>query len=169
MPLIVELQRFCEESRVVEAEFRPTQLSRLLDSVADTTGGVSMQVSGSVDTRGRPSLDVRIGGVLHVMCQRCMRPMAVQVDVGQTLAFGEEDAEAEFDPEGVEVLPMMAHIDLAELVEEEVLLSLPMLPRHEDCELPGPAVSGRQSPFAVLQGRVDAGGVSRPGPTEEND
>jgi uncharacterized protein len=169
MPSIVELQRFCEESRVVEAEFSVTQLPRLLDSVADTMGGVSMQVRGSVDARGWPVLDIRIAGVLHVLCMRCMRPMALPVDVGHTLAFGDDDSDAEFDPESVEVLPLMAHIDLAELVEEEVLLSLPMLPRHEDCELPGPAGSGNQSPFAVLRGRVDTGGASPPSPTNEND
>jgi uncharacterized protein len=95
--------------------------------------------------------------------------MAVPVDVGHTLAFGDDIGDAEFDPDSVEVLPLMAHIDLAELVEEEVLLSLPMLPRHEDCELPGPAGSGRQPPFAVLRGRVDTGGASLPSPTNEND
>lgn len=174
MPLIVELQRFCDESRVVEAEFGPTQLPRLLDSVADTAGRVSLQVRGSVDARGRPSIDVRIGGELWVLCQRCMRPMSVTLDIGQTLAFGEEDAGDAFDPDGVEVLPVMSHLDLTELLEEEVLLSLPMLPRHETCELPGPAVSGRQSPFAALQGRVSRSGQDRvvrdpAGPAEEND
>ncbi len=154
MPLTVDLRRFCEESRTLEAAFSPTQLPRLLDSVADTAGGVSMQVRGWVDARGRPCLDIRMAGKLWVLCQRCMRPMAIDVEVGQTLAFGEEGAEEAGDPDAVEVLPEMAHVDLAELAEEELLLSLPMLPRHLDCELPGPAVSGRTTPFAALRGLV---------------
>lgn len=154
VPLIVELMRFCEESQSVAAEFSPTQLPRLLDSVADTTGGVSMQVRGFLDARGRPNLDLRIGGELQVLCQRCLRPMAVRLDVGQTLAFGDEDLDAVLDPEGVELLPRVSHLDLAELVEDEVLLSLPMLPRHEVCELPASADSGPQSAFAALQGRL---------------
>lgn len=162
MPLIVELRRFCEESRTLDAAFSPTQLPRLLDSVADTTGGVSMQVRGWVDARDRPCLDIRMTGQLHVLCQRCMRPMPVNVEVGQTLAFGEESLEEASDPDAVEVLPAMAHIDLAELVEEELLLSLPMLPRHEDCDLPGPAGTGREAPFAALKGLLgDAGDADR--------
>ena len=168
--MIVELRRVCEESRTLEAEFSPTQLPRLLDSVADTKGGVSMQVRGSLDARDRPNLDVRIGGELQVLCQRCMRPMTVALEVGQTLAFGDNEVEDAADPDGfdldgVEVLPMMAHVDLAELVEEEVLLSLPMLPRHERCDLPAPADSGTVSPFAALKGRVVPGDDA---PQEDN-
>ena len=161
--MIIELRRFCEESRTAEAEFSPTQLPRLLDSVADTTGRVSMQVRGSLDARERPSLYVRVTGELRVLCQRCMRPMTVAVEVGQTLAFAEEIEAADggdafgsddLDLDGVEVLPMMAHVDLAELIEEEVLLSMPMLPRHAQCDLPGPADTGKPSPFAALKDLV---------------
>lgn len=162
MPLIVELRRFCEESRTLDAAFSPTQLPRLLDSVADTAGGVSMQVRGWVDARDRPCLDIRMVGQLHVLCQRCMRPMAVDVEVGQTLAFGEESVEESADPDAVEVLPAMAHVDLAELAEEELLLSLPMLPRHTDCELPGPADTGKEAPFAALKGLLGDAGRTDP-------
>ncbi len=162
MPLIVELRRFCEESRTLDAAFSPTQLPRLLDSVADTAGGVSMQVRGWVDARERPCLDIRISGQLRVLCQRCMRPMTVDVEVGQTLAFGEESLEESADPEAVEVLPEMAHVDLAELAEEELLLSLPMLPRHQDCELPGPSGAGAQKPFAALKGLLGEAGDTGP-------
>ena len=158
MPLIVELRRFCEESRTLEAAFSPTQMSRLLDSVADTAGGVSLQVRGWVDARDRPCLDLKMTGQLRVLCQRCMRPMAVEVAVGQTLAFGEESPEELLDPESVEVLPPVAHIDLAELAEEELLLWLPMLPRHQDCDLPGPAETGEASPFAALKSLLGDGG-----------
>ncbi|MBU3693278.1 MAG: DUF177 domain-containing protein [Rhodocyclaceae bacterium] len=154
MFMVIELRRFCEESGTAEAVFSPSQLPRVLDSVADTTGRVSMQVRGSLDARDRPTLELRLEGELRVLCQRCLRPMPVHVAVRQTLAFGEpsvDERETEtFDLDAVEVLPLMAHLDLAELVEEEVLLSLPMLPRHQQCDLPAPADSGKVLPFAAL-------------------
>lgn len=158
MPLTVELRRFCEESRTLDAAFSPTQLPRLLDSVADTAGGVSMQVRGWVDTRDRPCLDIYISGQLRVLCQRCMRPMAVDIEFGQTLAFGEESLEESENPDAVEVLPLMAHVDLADLAEEELLLSLPILPRHKDCDLPGPADTGREASFAALKSLLGGAG-----------
>lgn len=158
--MIVELRRFCEESRTLDAAFSPTQLPRLLDSVADTAGGVSMQVRGWIDARDRPCLDLRLSGQLWVLCQRCMRPMAVDVEVGQTLAFGDEGADEVLDAESVEVLPLLASVDLADLAEEELLLSLPMLPRHRSCEPPGPATTGVATPFASLKSLLEEAGGS---------
>ena len=160
--MIVELRRFCEESRTLEAAYSPTQMPRLLDSVADTAGGVAMQVRGWVDARDRPCLDVRLSGRLWLLCQRCLRPLAVDIEAGQTLAFGEQSAEEALDAEAVEVLPLVAQLDLAELAEEELLLSLPMLPRHRDCELPGPQATAADTPFAALRGLLGYAGGKAP-------
>jgi hypothetical protein len=44
-------------------------------------------------------------------------------------------------------------LDVAELVEDEILLALPVAPRHEKCGLPGAADAGeRINPFAALSG-----------------
>jgi uncharacterized protein len=167
--MVVELRRFCEEAGVAEAVFSPSQLPRLLDSVADTAGEVSLLVVGGLDVHGRPELDIRIHGELHLLCQRCLLPMRVPLEIGETLCFG-DDAGVEgpdppmFDQDEKECLPMVRHIDLVELLEEEVLLSLPMLPRHAVCELPGPADSGKLSPFAALSGLAANKGM---GPNEE--
>lgn len=154
---------------MAEAVFRLSQLPRLLDSVADTAGEVSLLLLGGLDAHGRPSLEVRIHGELRVLCQRCLLPMKIPLEIGDTLCFG-EDIRAEvsdrsvFDVDEEECLPMVRHIDLVELLEEEVLLSLPMLPRHAVCELPGPADPGKLSPFVALRGLAARTGV---GPDED--
>jgi|GEM_PF-953798 len=167
--MIVELRRFCEESGVAEAVFSPSQLPRLIDSVADTAGEVSLLVRGGLDAQGRLSLDVRIHGELQVLCQRCLLPMRVPLEIAETLCFGDDRGADRLDRSGLdldqeECLPMVRHVDLVELVEEEVLLSLPMLPRHAVCELPGPADPGKLSPFAALRGLAARMGE---GPDEE--
>jgi uncharacterized protein len=50
-------------------------------------------------------------------------------------------------------LPVERELDVAELVEDEILLALPVAPRHEKCGLPGVADAGeRINPFAALSG-----------------
>jgi len=155
-PIVVELQRFCDQSRTLETESVPTQLPRLLESVADSQGRVSMRVRGFIDARGRPSLDFSAEAALGVLCTRCLRPMPVVVEVQQTLAFDNAEIDDELDLDTVETLPMVQHLDLVELLEEELLLALPMLPKHDACEAPGPATIGRTSVFSGLQGLMDS-------------
>jgi uncharacterized protein len=50
-------------------------------------------------------------------------------------------------------------MDVASLVEDELLLTLPIAPMHERCEpVPAGADSGRASPFAALAGWRKGGG-----------
>lgn len=96
-------------------------------------------------------------------CQRCLQPVRLGLRVDQWFRFvrGEDEA-ARLDAEGDDdVLDLPRQLDLFELIEDELLLSVPIVPRHDagDC-LPGmPSlaidpgdVSGRVRPFASLGG-----------------
>lgn len=88
-------------------------------------------------------------------CQRCLQPMTVPLDVRTALRFvaGEDRAEREDEASEEDVLALSPSIDLHDLIEDELILALPIVPRHQHCELPLPAASGDdggESPFAVL-------------------
>ncbi len=83
---------------------------------------------------GRPAVTGELHGSAVLTCQRCMRP--VSVDVDDTFQVLIVDAERSDEPGGYE--PVVAHparLDLAWLAEEQVLLALPLVPMHEseDC------------------------------------
>jgi uncharacterized protein len=55
------------------------------------------------------------------------------------------------------VLALSKNLDLRELIEDELLLALPLVPRHEDCpqplrvgHAPDPEPDARPNPFAAL-------------------
>lgn len=100
-------------------------------------------------------------------CQRCLAPMKLAIDVDRRFRFvAGEDAAAQLDAEDEEhdVLATSRALDLHDLLEDELLLALPIVPRHEVCPTPLVAedVPGDASPnpFAVLANwkRGDAGG-----------
>lgn len=99
-------------------------------------------------------LDIRAG--LWRTCQRCLRPVQMPMHVRRALRFvaGEEAAAALDAESDDDVLALERHIDLRVLAEDELLLSLPLVPLHESCA--GLAVTDSQaefvSPFAVLAG-----------------
>lgn len=81
---------------------------------------------------------------LQLSCQRCLQPMTVQLDVQSSLRFvhGETQAQA-LDEDGDEdVLALTPFVDLLRLTEDELILALPLVPRHETCPEPLPMSVG---------------------------
>jgi uncharacterized protein len=94
-----------------------------------------------------------------LQCQRCLQPVSVPVEVNRDFRLvAGEDAAARLDTEIEEdVLELTRSLDLRELIEDEILLALPLVPRHESCPVPLPTpaadeTTGRQdNPFAELE------------------
>jgi uncharacterized protein len=90
-------------------------------------------------------------------CQRCLQPVLLSVDVERTFRFAateEEAAALDADSED-DVLALSRRFDLQALVEDELLLALPLVPRHECCPQPlptpqAPAAAATERPFAAL-------------------
>ncbi len=106
-------------------------------------------------------LHLRAGACLSLACQRCLSPVDVEVTVDRSFRFvaDERMAEAEDDASEEDLLALSRSFDLLGLVEDEMLMDLPLVPRHEHCPEPLPAPvddlfdeveSSKPNPFAVL-------------------
>ena len=95
------------------------------------------------------------------VCQRCLSPYAQEIEVDRWFRFVASEAAALAEDEDCEedLLVLEARFDLAALVEDELLLSLPLVPMHEQCpqpvrmsagELPASAEPEKPNPFAAL-------------------
>jgi len=72
-------------------------------------------------------------------CQRCLKPMALALTVDRRFLFAaDEDSAAALDADldEADVLVLAPRLDLHELVEDELLLALPIVPRHDRCPEP---------------------------------
>ncbi len=124
---------------------------------------------------GAPQVRLRLQAQTTVWlhCQRCLQPMPVAVSVDRVFRFvRDEDEAAQLDEvtDSEDVLAMSRALNVIELVEDELIMALPIVPRHEACPQPlvvadqassseAPPVSGesdggqepgRPNPFAVL-------------------
>jgi uncharacterized protein len=81
---------------------------------------------------------------LQLQCQRCLQPMAVLLDVQPSLRFvrGEALAEALDEDSDEDVLALTPALDLQPLIEDELILALPLVPRHIVCPQPLPMSVG---------------------------
>lgn len=103
-------------------------------------------------------LHLTVAASLPLTCQRCLGPVDITVSVDRWFRFVATEAEAEaLDDEGEEdLLVTSRQFSLAGLIEDELLLGLPLVPRHDRC----PA----GLPMAVADPGFDAGLRDKPHP-----
>ena len=103
-------------------------------------------------------LHVSAATVLPLECQRCLKPVSVPLHIERRFLFVHgEDAAAQLDAQSEDdVLALTRALDLRELIEDELLLALPLVPRHETCPVPLrpdddlDATVDKPNPFAAL-------------------
>ena len=107
----------------------------------------------------RPALAIDAAAEVTLECQRCLQPMHLPLTVSRRIFFvdGEEAAAALDLDSDDDVLALPPTLDLHQLVEDELLLALPVVPRHEVCEVPlsvagsdDAAEAVQEHPFAAL-------------------
>ena len=104
-------------------------------------------------------LHVNAAAELPLECQRCLKAVDVPLQIERSFLFvhGEETA-AQLDTDGEDdVLALTRALDLRELIEDELLLALPIVPRHAVCPKPLVVAAGaddmpdeKPNPFAAL-------------------
>jgi uncharacterized protein len=133
-------------------------LPRLAQALVRVEGSAEFTFSGTIDPLGRPAARLRLRAMLWLPCDRCAAPVPVRIDEVAEFFFVENATTlarlpVEDTPE--EPLEGSSHFNLKALIEDQLLLALPMSPRHRDCDVPATetnaAAGGETSPFAALE------------------
>lgn len=138
-PAVIDSLEFARSEQQLRGTLPVASLKRLEDVLFDTAGNLDYQLSGTRDKRKRAQLALSITGRLHLQCQRCLGLLDYPVDVASVLLLVPRGAQPEEDiddPEAPNAIEASAELDLAGLIEDEVLISLPLAPRHPEraCE-----------------------------------
>ncbi len=164
LPATIDPIQLAERAEHLAGTLPLDGMARLAESCSDRLGSVriDLQFEQSGDTRifaGRGTVDAEI----RVPCQRCLEPMALSLTVRPQWLFARpgEGREPPID-EDAEVIEVDRPVVLSELIEDELLLAMPMIPMHRLEECPARhycATDGeRKNPFAALKGRKPGAG-----------
>ena len=140
-----------------------TDMPRLAEEVSSVNPGdgfdwqMETHFEDSPGSEPRQILNLVLKGRLHLVCQRCLQDCAVDLDEKRRFLLVASEAEADDYPlEDEEQEPLVAsqHFNLLETIEDEVLLSLPLIPKHPEgfCE-PHATVFGLEDEDAALDER----------------
>ena len=168
-PHHLDIRAFAQAGALLNGEGPVRDWSRLADEqlagADDATGRVRWQVQGRmVPVTGgaaQVGLHLQAEAELTMQCQRCLTPVVTPLLAERDFLFVADEATAEaMDEESdADVLVISRDFDVLSLVEDELILALPLVPRHEVCpqHLPAgaadeafEAASERPNPFAAL-------------------
>jgi len=145
---------FAREGKTLEGVLAVSGLERLHDLLVDTAGELAYRIDGARDKHGLYTLHLQVSGSLALPCQRCLKVVHLDLEVDNLLQLvpaDQEPSQDELEDDTRDFLPVDGELVIADFVEDEVLLALPVAPRHEKCGLPGADNAGeRITPFAAL-------------------
>lgn len=116
-------------------------LPRLTAALNRADGAVRVDLVVGVDPGGVRSIRGILQTGVDLICQRCLGPLWLLLEVPVSLGLVRSEAEADRLPEEYEpLLVAEGVVRVADLIEDELLLALPQIPRHDDareCEANG--------------------------------
>ena len=162
LPELIDPWRAVEAGAAVRGSPPLSPMPRLRESLPAPARQARFHLAFSRDPEGRGLLHGEIEASLVLTCQRCLEALEFPVLATLDLALVSGLDEAGLLPEDLDPLLVPAeHLRLADLIEDELLLALPQIPRHElgDCpaggrgwtsEVAGQPVAEGPHPFAML-------------------
>jgi uncharacterized protein len=154
---LIDPQRLTTKPLVLEGRFAPGELERLEDSLANGEGELRYRITAGLDPQRRKVLSCIIEGFVFLTCQTSLEAFRHEVSVNDRLVLVDEESQlppVEEESDTEDYLVAGEPLDIRDLVEDAVLLALPMVPRkpglQETREEDAGAAGERVSPFAAL-------------------
>jgi len=137
----LDVKSFAEEAGELASQDPLRGYPRLLEEAQGRAPDAPVSWSARAEIRNprhvHPEvwLQLKAQALLPLTCQRCLQPVEVPVSIERSFRFvaDEDMAAAEDDQSEEDVLALSRSFDLVELVEDELLMDLPLAPRHESC------------------------------------
>jgi len=138
LPVHIDPFRMAETRRLLQGQIALADMARLGESLQNTTGEVSVSLEFGIDNEGIRFIHGHIQAEVGLVCQRCLELMRYPIDSEFMLGLVRSTSEAEALPSHYE--PLLVDDEplfLRDIIEDELLLALPIVAMHapEECSV----------------------------------
>lgn len=164
LPTSVDAWRMVSARRSFSGTLPIARLRRLCEVLASSDGEVKFELDFGQDELGVSYVDVRANAELTLICQRTLEPFVMPLVLDTRLGLIKQERDEAGLPADCEALLVAedGRLDPADVIEDELLLALPLVPVNPDSSLPdevtghepGDEIAGEgrsENPFAVLR------------------
>ena len=156
--LLIDLTTLSAKPQVLSGSFKPGDLPRLRDLLAGPEGEFRYTVSARLDEQRGKVVSCIIKGFAMLECQATLEEFRYDLAIDDRLVLVDDDSHLpaiEREGEEEDFVVVDGPLDVRELVEDAVILALPMVPRKPGLEAAPakarPDEPKKESPFAVLR------------------
>lgn len=137
LPQYIDAQKWADREAAIDQVFPLAAFARLCESTTGNEGDVRVNCRVRRDAQSLIVLEGKLSTTLSLTCQRCLEPVMTELeaDVQLWLLRDEDAAEQLSDEADYLVQDGEGRVALADVLEDELILALPLVAAHEECEL----------------------------------
>ena len=155
--IVIDTFDFVSNNRMLRGKIILNECVRVKDYLYDNQGELKYKISGVLDKNDKSVLQVTIIGEISLHCQRCLGEITHLLDIHRDIYLAENENELSHldEIETIDGILADSNLDVLELIEDEIILSLPISPRHRENECSAQELTdsnsiGKKNPFAAL-------------------
>jgi uncharacterized protein len=156
--LLIDNVVFAKKQEQLEGGLTLAQCTRLAELTHVDTHEkdiIHYALKGEPDNLGRPHLGLTVKAELTVTCQRCLEPMPLSLNRQYHYMITDVESDDPEDTDDIDFQEPSSAMDVIQLVEDEIIMAMPIAPTHEHSCGPQITESGEKpNPFAVLKGLI---------------
>lgn len=160
IPLQVEPRKLVDRGISFTGELPLGRFERLAELMTSTAGSVRVNVAFERDAQRHAVMQLELDADIAMLCQRCLEEVVISVAGRYDYVIVGQGSDTEMLPRSYDVLELGDEpLDLLTLIEDELLLCLPVVPMHprDECRHPPGYVEpepddgqAKANPFSVL-------------------
>ena len=156
-PILINNLEFAQKNLKISGDLNPKDCVRLLESISQSdlnSASIKYTLKGHAKKMHLPSLSLQVESKLPVLCQRCLETMQIDLNLEFEYLISENNPSETEEGDEIDWLELSQHMNLTELIEDELLIAMPIAPLHEANCIKSTMQSGEKpNPFAVLKGK----------------
>ena len=152
-----KLLKLAKKNFSVIDELNIEDLPRINEIASNNSDKIKVNYSFYLENNTTPCLDGEVSLIIYLTCQRCLEELPVSLNLNLSLAFVKNESQAEELSKHLEIYLFEGEeLSLMDLISDEILLSIPMAPKHNlDClssfKKHNNYEQVKESPFAILK------------------
>ena len=167
LPKVIDYNKFVARGELVSGMLKRNAFTRN-EGIFSLVSDVSVKLSFRQNENGEVTLNAGVSAVVSADCQRCLELLEFEIKKSSEFSIRENDDKNTGNlplDDGRDIFyANNGKLDVLGLVEDELLLAVPMIPKHEnisscgsmDHEPDSKGISGVRRPFADLRELIDA-------------
>ncbi len=165
LPEYVDTRKIFQQHAVITGTVALARLDRFRGLLASDAGSVRVELEFFDDESGQHIISGKLRAEVEVLCQRCLEPIGIVLHDDIKLALlKDESKSAMLNPELDPWICADTKLELASMVEEQLMLCMPIVSFHESAHcnsalgqsnsgmlVDDDNVAASENPFAVLK------------------